>query len=59
MRPGEGVYICESKVVETNILRTKRVEGERGRGKRKARANAALPATDPCGDDDEGKRYPW
>lgn len=35
MRLSEGVYICEFKVVDTNTLRTKRVDGEEEKGRRR------------------------
>ena len=54
MRPGEGVYICKSKVVESSTLQNK--ASREGRGTRKAKTKAVPPASNPCGDDDEGKR---
>ena len=52
-RLDEGDYIRESEVVVTSILRVRQVEGEK---REDANAKAVQPATDPHGDDDEGKR---
>ena len=48
-RPGEGVYICEIKGIETGILHGSREEGEDGESE--AKMNAISLPTDPCNDD--------
>ena len=54
-KPGEVVDIRESEVVETSILPTRQVEGERGKSVSKATATGVLPLLDTRDDDDEGK----
>lgn len=54
-RQCEEADIRESEVVETSIIPTRQVEGERGKSMSKAPATGVLPLSDTRRDNDEGK----